>query len=30
VTADYRDEGGLFEGEYNCGDKRWRPEDEIA
>jgi hypothetical protein len=30
VAADYRDEGGLFEGEYNCSDKRWRPEDEIS
>ena len=27
VTADYRDEGGLFEGEYNCSDKCWRPEN---
>ena len=27
VTADYHDEGGLFEGRYNCGDKRWKPEE---
>ena len=25
VTADYHDEGGLFEGEYNCSDSRWEP-----
>ena len=27
VAADYRDEYGSFEGEYNCSDKCWFPKE---
>ena len=31
VEADYRDEGGMFEGEYHHGeDKCWQPEEEAV